>query len=335
MTAAEGQRPTRGSGFFKELDGLPPSLQNSSVWLDFFTHSLMNNQFYQTAILELYRLHHQPDAQDVISSVQCILYYFARGYTINNNIDDLIECDYDSLINEPSRSIMVRYIHIISELLMIVEGLLMDGYAIGRMLKRPVGGAPSMLSLLYAGDAHVASMISILTNPLFGYQIADEVKATRCLTIARSIPLYTDIVDHAQRMNRSKNLEIYHNTLRREESGRANTKKAKSLSKNVPPNNGNEKMNVVINSGNGKGNRNTKKRQLSTSVSFAPPASFSARPSVSASPASPAFPASPFGAQPYVQIKPPLLRPSLMFVKPAQKAAPKKGGARSRRKRRI
>ena len=292
FSAMESQRGTRGSGFFKELDGLPQPLQDTSIWLELITLSLQSNTFYQEAIKRLTALHSRPD-EDRVSVVQDLLYYLIR----TGSDDELLPDDYDIMTEDPYRATMISYMKVVSILLLIIEGILLDVYTIARMLKRPVGGAPSALSVGYMGNAHVVSILKMLEHPVFGYQVAYETRQGRCQTIRNRIPLYTDLQEHIRNGYRSENVNLYHATLEKEKRGRA------TRSKNT-----NQKQNTN-NRRNANRLRNTKKR-LSPVPSAAP---------------------SPFPPSYHVTKKPiPMpsamfAKPSAMFIKPIAKPAPKRG----------
>ena len=292
FSAMESQRGTRGSGFFKELDGLPQPLQDTSIWLELITLSLQSNTFYQEAIKRLTALHSRPD-EDRVSVVQDLLYYLIR----TGSDDEMLPDDYDIMTEDPYRATMISYTKVVSILLLTIEGILLDVYTIARMLKRPVGGAPSALSVGYMGNAHVVSIIKMLAHPVFGYQVAYETHQGRCQTIRNRIPLYTDLQEHIRNRYRSENVNLYRTTLEREKRGRA------TRSKNT-----NQKQNMN-NRRNANRLRNTKKRPSpAASASYLP-----FQPSYPVTKKAAPMPSAMFA------------RPSAMFARPAPKPAPKKG----------
>ena len=218
-------RSKRKSAILKQLDRIYfLKLRDIDVWKDGMISNLLQMPIYRDTFQTF-----QNFPKETHTAIKEFILSNMTYEILNSTSSNGKESPYFKLI--PA-------LQAFNKVILIAQTKIMDLYFVGRLLKSPENNITGTLALGFFGDYHTRSIVDLLSQPIFGYDVTtiqstdlveyNDPRINRCVTIQIPIPLVQDVMAHHQRRfptaNNQWRIQMYYNTLQKEEEERKKNK---------------------------------------------------------------------------------------------------------------
>lgn len=218
-------RGKRKSAIFKQLDRISfRKLTDIDVWKDWMISNLLQMPIYR-------------DKFQTFQNFPKETHIAIKEFILSNMTYEILNSPNSNGKESPYFK-LIPALQAFNKVILIAQTKIMDLYFVGRLLKSPENDITGTLALGFFGDYHTRSIVDLLSQPIFGYDVTtiqstdlveyNDPRINRCVTIQIPIPLVQDVMAHHQRRISKQNnwwrIKRYTNKLQEEEKKREQNK---------------------------------------------------------------------------------------------------------------